>query len=73
MHKLENIMIKEYENVQKSTKKGICGLQKIKVYRDEVKTSKRYAFFYVEFKGNECFYLFFCQQKAVRVSFPDIG
>ena len=38
-------MIKEYGNVQKSTKKGICGLQKIKVYRDEVKASKRYAFF----------------------------
>ncbi|GFI28498.1 hypothetical protein IMSAGC012_03630 [Lachnospiraceae bacterium] len=29
-------MIKAYRNVQKSTKKGICGLQKIKVYRDEV-------------------------------------
>ena len=38
-------MIKEYGNVQKSTKQRICGLQKIKVYRDEVKTSKRYAFF----------------------------
>lgn len=56
-------MIKVYRNVQKSTKKGICGLQKIKVYRDEVKASKRYAFFHVEFKGNEYFCLFFVNSR----------
>lgn len=38
-------MIKGYRNVQKGTKKGICGLQEIRAYRDEVRTSKRYAFF----------------------------
>lgn len=57
-------MIKVYRNVQKSTKKGICGLQKIKVYRDEVKASKRYAFFFMSnLKGMNIFVCFFVNSR----------
>lgn len=42
-------MIKGYGNVRKRTKKNTDRLSHIKVYRDEVKTSKRYTFFNVEF------------------------
>lgn len=66
-------MINRYSKVQMSTKKEVCGLQEIKVYRDEVKTSKRYAFFHVEFRGNECFCLVFCQQSVVRRLCQDTG
>ena len=48
-YKLERIMIKEYGNVRKRTKKNTDRLPHIKVYRDEAKTSKRYTFFNVEF------------------------
>ena len=48
-YKLERIMIKEYGNVRKCTKKNIGRKPHIKVYRDGVKTSKRYTFFNVEF------------------------
>lgn len=41
-------MIKEYGNVQKRTKKNTGTRPHKKVYRDEVKTSKRYTFF-IEF------------------------
>lgn len=37
-----------YESVQK----GIERLPRIKVYRDEVRASKRHTFFYVKFRGN---------------------
>lgn len=48
-YKLERIMIREYGNVRKRTKKNTDRLSHIKVYRDEEKTSKRYTFFDVEF------------------------
>lgn len=48
-YKLERIMIKEYGDVRKRTKKSTDRLLHIKVYRDEAKTSKRYTFFNVEF------------------------
>lgn len=48
-YKLERIMIKEHGNVRKRTKKNIGRQPHIKVYRDGVKTSKRYTFFNVEF------------------------
>ena len=38
-------MIKEHGNVRKRTKKNIGRQPHIKVYRDGVKTSKRYTFF----------------------------
>ncbi len=38
-------MIKGYGNVRKCTQKGIRRLKHIKVYRDEVRASKRYTFF----------------------------
>lgn len=42
-------MIKKYGNVRKRTKKNIDGSSHIKVYRNGVRTSKRYTFFNVEF------------------------
>ena len=42
-------MIKEQGNVRKRTKESTGRTPHIKVYRDEVKTSKRYTFFSVEF------------------------
>lgn len=41
-------MIKRYRNVRKRTKKNTGRTPHIKVYRDGVKTSKRYTFFNVE-------------------------
>ncbi len=41
-------MIKRHGNVRKRTKKNTGRTLYIKVYRDEVKTSKRYTFFNVE-------------------------
>lgn len=58
-------MIKKYDNVRKCTQKSIRRLKHIKVYRDEVRTSKRYTFFNVEFRGIVCFCQVFCQQSAV--------
>ncbi len=42
-------MIKKYGNVRKRTKKNNGRIPHLKVYRDGVKTSKRYTFFNVEF------------------------
>ncbi len=48
-YKRERIMIKKYGNVRKCTRKNSGSQPHIKVYRDGVKTSKRYTFFNVEF------------------------
>ena len=48
-YKLERIMITEYGNVRKRTKKSTDRLSHIKVHRDEVRTSERCTFFNVEF------------------------
>lgn len=50
-----------YESVQK----GIERLPRIKVYRDEVRTSKRHTFFYVEFRGNLGSFLLYYQLAAL--------
>ena len=70
---MESIMIKGHGNVRKRTQKGIRRLKHIKVYRDEVRASKRYTFFNVEFRGIACFYQVFCQQSAVPDCGQDIG
>ena len=66
-YKLERIMIKEYGNVRKRTKKNTDRLSHIKVYRDEEKTSKRYTFFNVEFCAFSNFFAFtfseICKEK----------
>ena len=49
-------MIKEHGNVRKRTKKNIGRQPHIKVYRDGVKTSKRYTFFNVEFCAFSIFF-----------------
>lgn len=58
-------MIKRKWSVRKRTKRGISGLAYIKVYRDEVRASKRYTFFYVEFRGIAYLYQVFCHQSVV--------
>ena len=69
--KLESIMIKEYGNVRKCTKKNTDRLLQIKVYRDEAKTSKRYTFFNVEFCAFSKFFAFsfseICKEKWADV------
>lgn len=59
--------------MNKSTQRGIGRLPHIKVYRDEVRASRRYTFFYVEFRKNVCFCLVFYQQSAVPDCGQDIG
>ena len=67
-------MIKGHGNVRKRTKKSIGGLtHNKKVYRDEVRASKRCTFFNVEFREIAYLYQFFCQQPDVLECGQDIG
>lgn len=52
-------MIKRHRDVQRRTKKGICRLPLIKVYRDEVRTSKRCTFFMSNLERMHIFICFF--------------
>lgn len=59
-----------YESVQR---KVAANTAQQKVYRDEVRASKRYTFFNVEFREIAYFYLLFCRYFFVPESGQDIG